>query len=74
MTNACNVMTAMDDSDVLYDPLPLYHTAGGIVGLGQCVVNGLTVAIRKKFSASNFWPDCTKYKCTVCLTSKHNLS
>lgn len=64
MTNACNVMTAMDDSDVLYDPLPLYHTAGGIVGLGQCVVNGLTVAIRKKFSASNFWPDCTKYKCT----------
>ena len=33
---------------VLYDPLPLYHSAGGIVGIGLMMVFGTTVVIRKK--------------------------
>ena len=33
---------------VLYDPLPLYHSAGGIVGIGLMMVFGSTVVIRKK--------------------------
>ncbi|CAH8682298.1 unnamed protein product [Schistosoma rodhaini] len=52
-------------SDIIYDPLPLYHTAGGICGVGQMLLNGNTIVIRSKFSASQFWPDCVKYKCTV---------
>ncbi|CAI2735323.1 unnamed protein product [Schistosoma spindalis] len=52
-------------SDIIYDPLPLYHSAGGICGVGQMLLNGSTIVIRSKFSASQFWSDCVKYKCTV---------
>ncbi|XP_028678505.2 long-chain fatty acid transport protein 1a [Erpetoichthys calabaricus] len=55
----------MRPNDVIYDCLPLYHSAGNIMGVGQCLVNGLTVVIKKKFSASRFWEDCVKYNCTV---------
>ncbi|KAM6471367.1 long-chain fatty acid transport protein 1 isoform 1-T2 [Liasis olivaceus] len=55
----------MTPHDIIYDCLPLYHSAGNIMGVGQCVIHGLTVVIRKKFSASRFWDDCVKYKCTI---------
>lgn len=55
----------MQATDVIYDCLPLYHSAGNIVGVGQCLIYGLTVVLRKKFSASRFWEDCVKYNCTV---------
>uniref|UniRef100_A0A7N6FC79 long-chain-fatty-acid--CoA ligase n=1 Tax=Anabas testudineus TaxID=64144 RepID=A0A7N6FC79_ANATE len=55
----------MTSDDVLYDCLPLYHSAGNIVGVGQCIIHGMTVVIRKKFSASRFWDDCAKYNCTI---------
>ncbi|KAK6194722.1 hypothetical protein SNE40_000300 [Patella caerulea] len=51
--------------DILYDTLPLYHTAGGILGIGQAILGGTTVVIRRKFSASQFWTDCIKYNCTM---------
>ncbi|XP_037947982.1 long-chain fatty acid transport protein 4-like [Teleopsis dalmanni] len=51
--------------DVFYTPLPLYHTAGGILSMGQGLLFGSTVAIRKKFSASGYFADCAKFKCTV---------
>ncbi|XP_066205552.1 long-chain fatty acid transport protein 1 [Saccopteryx leptura] len=56
---------SMRAADVLYDCLPLYHSAGNIMGVGQCLIYGLTVVLRKKFSASRFWDDCVKYNCTV---------
>ena len=49
----------------VYDPLPLYHSAGGVVGIGLMTVFGATVAIRRKFSVRNFWKDCVNYKCNV---------
>ncbi|XP_016374264.1 long-chain fatty acid transport protein 4-like [Sinocyclocheilus rhinocerous] len=55
----------MKPEDVLYDCLPLYHSAGNIVGVGQCLIHGMTAVIRKKFSASKFWDDCIKYNCTI---------
>lgn len=55
----------MRQSDVLYDCLPLYHSAGNIMGVGQCLLYGMTVVLRKKFSASRFWDDCVKHNCTV---------
>ncbi|CAL1533981.1 unnamed protein product [Lymnaea stagnalis] len=55
----------MKDSDVLYISLPLYHTAGGILGAGQAILVGTTLALRTKFSASQFWTDCVQYKCTA---------
>lgn len=60
--------------DVVYVTLPLYHTNGGVLGVGQMIASGATVVIRKKFSASNFWTDCIKYQCTVsCITTVHVL-
>ncbi|XP_037546092.1 long-chain fatty acid transport protein 1 [Nematolebias whitei] len=52
-------------NDVLYNCLPLYHSAGTIMGAGQCLLFGLTVVIRRKFSASRFWDDCVKHNCTA---------
>ncbi|XP_072761694.1 long-chain fatty acid transport protein 4 [Anoplolepis gracilipes] len=52
-------------SDRLYTPLPLYHTAGGVMAAGQALLYGHTTVIRKKFSASAYFNDCLKYKCTV---------
>ncbi len=51
--------------DTIYNPLPMYHSVGGILGVGAVLLGGSSMAIRKKFSASNYWTDCIKYKCTV---------
>lgn len=51
--------------DRLYTPLPLYHTAGGCMTIGQALLFGNTVVIRKKFSASSYFSDCRKYNCTI---------
>lgn len=42
-----------------------YHTAGGVMSIGQALLFGSTVVIRKKFSASGYFSDCQKYNCTV---------
>ncbi|XP_047519939.1 long-chain fatty acid transport protein 1 [Pieris napi] len=55
----------LSSSDIVYDPLPLHHTAGGVLGAGQCIVLGCTVVLRRKFSASNYWKDVANYKCTA---------
>ncbi|KAH3803076.1 long-chain fatty acid transport protein 1-like [Dreissena polymorpha] len=65
MASAVHMMLGLTDQDILYDPLPLYHTAGGIIGMGQAFLWGTTVVIKKKFSASGFWDDCLKYNCTA---------
>ena len=36
------------------------------------LLGGCTTVLRKKFSASNFWKDCVKYKCTVSVALKTN--
>lgn len=58
-------MHAIRTDDIIYNPLPLYHTAGGMIGVGIVCLKGVSMALRKKFSASNFWADCIKHKCTV---------
>lgn len=60
-------MANFQPDDIFYTPLPLYHTAGGVMSIGQALLFGSTVVIRKKFSASGYFPDCKKYKCTVSL-------
>lgn len=65
MAEAFRSLAALKTNDIIYDPLPLYHSAGGVLGAGQALCYGITVVTRKKFSASNFWKDCIKYNCTV---------
>jgi len=52
-------------SDRMYDCLPLYHTAGGLVATGALLVRGGSVVIREKFSAREFWDDVTRWDCTI---------
>ncbi|XP_025198845.1 long-chain fatty acid transport protein 4-like [Melanaphis sacchari] len=52
-------------SDRFYTPLPLYHTAAGIMCIGQSLLYGCTTVIRKKFSASGYFQDISKFNCTA---------
>jgi fatty-acyl-CoA synthase len=51
-------------SDRMYDCLPLYHTAGGLLATGALLVRGGSVVIRDKFSAREFWDDVVRWDCT----------
>src|SRR5262245_31714467 len=51
-------------SDRMYDCLPLYHTAGGLLATGALLVRGGSVVIREKFSAREFWDDIVRWDCT----------
>ncbi|KAM9820787.1 long-chain fatty acid transport protein 6 [Neosynchiropus ocellatus] len=51
--------------DVFYIPLPLYHSAASLIGIGGTIELGATCVLKKKFSASQFWNDCRKYNVTV---------
>ena len=59
------LMFGLQSSDIIYNTLPLYHTVGGVLGIGQMIQRGCTVVVRSKFSASQYWTDCIKYKATV---------
>ncbi len=52
-------------SDRMYNVLPLYHSAGGICALGPVFLSGGSMVVREKFSASEFWDDCYRYKPTL---------
>jgi fatty-acyl-CoA synthase len=56
---------ATKPSDRMYDCLPMYHTAGGLVATGAMLVNGASVVIREKFSAREFWDDIVRWDCTI---------
>ncbi|XP_067254546.1 long-chain fatty acid transport protein 6 isoform X2 [Chanodichthys erythropterus] len=52
-------------TDVIYTPLPLYHSAASLVGIGGTIELGATCVLKKKFSASQFWNDCRKHNVTI---------
>ncbi|XP_025062489.1 long-chain fatty acid transport protein 6-like isoform X3 [Alligator sinensis] len=53
--------------DIMYITLPLYHISASLIGIGGCIELGATCVLKKKFSASQFWSDCTKYNVTLFL-------
>src|SRR5476651_1912415 len=55
----------MGPADVLYCTLPLYHATGLCVCWGAALVGASGFAIRRKFSARNFWDDTRKFKATT---------
>jgi acyl-CoA synthetase (AMP-forming)/AMP-acid ligase II len=57
----------LDVGDTIYIPQPLYHGLGLMVGWGGAVWRGASIALRKRFSASNFWQDIKKYNATCTL-------
>jgi len=59
------IMIGVKKSDVVYCPLPLYHSVGGMISLSGCMNHGIPMVMRDKFSASGYWKDCVKYKVTA---------
>ena len=55
----------MRADDRLYDCLPLCHSVGGVAALAAALVNGGSVVIAEKFSASRFWSDVARWDCTI---------
>src|SRR5690606_30688690 len=51
--------------DIIYVPLPLYHSNAMFGGLGAALVSGAGIALRRKFSASQFWDDVRKYDASI---------
>ncbi|KFM59377.1 Long-chain fatty acid transport protein 4, partial [Stegodyphus mimosarum] len=62
---AANYIAQLKEFETFYNPLPLYHSAGGILFLSVVLAFGGKMIIRKKFSASNFWKEAVKHKATV---------
>ena len=55
----------MRPEDVVYCTLPLYHATGLCVCWGSAISGASGFAIRRKFSASQFWKDVRKYRATT---------
>ena len=51
--------------DRIYDPLPLYHSTGGLCAVGAALLNGGALVIKRRFSASQFWDDIASERCTM---------
>jgi fatty-acyl-CoA synthase len=45
--------------------LPLYHSTGGLVGVGAALMGGGTAILRKRFSASSFWDEVNAERATL---------
>ncbi|XP_051975179.1 long-chain fatty acid transport protein 2-like [Xyrauchen texanus] len=58
-------VTGVTSEDIFYINLPLYHSAGFLIGLIGSIERGNTIVLRRKFSATQFWDDCRKYNITV---------
>jgi fatty-acyl-CoA synthase len=61
----CNIVLALEPKDVHYCALPLYHSAGGAMLVSSVLASGATIGLRRKFSASQFWPDVRDMKATA---------
>jgi fatty-acyl-CoA synthase len=52
-------------SDRIYVTLPLYHATGGLCAMGAGLLNGGSIVLKKKFSATQFWSDIRTENCTM---------
>ena len=58
-------VTNATGDDRLYCALPLYHSTGGLCGVGGALLNGATLVLKRKFSATHFWQDVVSQGCTI---------
>jgi fatty-acyl-CoA synthase len=51
--------------DVIYTPLPFFHSSSLFTGWASAINAGIPVATRARFSASNTLPDIRRYRATM---------
>ena len=59
-----DTVVGFDHKDVIYVTTPLFHSHAIQVAYAAALRYGSTIALRRKFSASNFWDDAIKFKAT----------
>lgn len=59
------VASGLGPGDRLYTCLPIFHSAGGGIGVMGCMIGGATLVLAKKFSNSRFWPEIVAHECTA---------
>ena len=64
MMHSFAVAMRSTEKDRMYVVLPLYHSAGGVCAIGSTLTVGGSVILKRKFSTTQFWDDCVKYKAT----------
>ncbi|KAG7116883.1 Fatty acid transporter protein like [Verticillium longisporum] len=52
-------------NDVFYTSMPLYHSSAAILGFGNTLEAGGTIAIGRKFSTKTFWSDVRTSGATI---------
>ncbi len=52
-----HLLAGLGRNDVLYCPLPLYHTVGGVLCVNATLRTGATLALSRRFSTSRFWDE-----------------
>ena len=53
------------ESDRIYNPLPLYHSTGGVCAVGMAFFSGGSLILKRKFSVHEFWGDIHRYQATI---------
>jgi citronellyl-CoA synthetase len=54
-----------DATDRMYICLPLYHITGFLLGACTCFYTGASIFLRRRFSASQFWPEVQLYRTSL---------
>ncbi len=50
--------------DVIYNTLPMYHSAAWITGIYRALIEGIPCVIEQKFSVTTFWDRISEFKAT----------
>jgi len=58
-------VAALGDSDVVYSPLPFFHSSSLFTGWSSTLNAGIPIATRRKFSASRTMGDVRRYGATM---------
>lgn len=58
-------LLALRDTDVYYNPLPLFHIAGQWAAVYASCIRGATVVLAGGFSARSFWPEVRRHEATT---------
>jgi len=59
------IAAGLGPTDRLYCCLPVFHSAGGGIGVLGCIHTGATLVLARKFSNARFWPEIMAYGCTA---------
>jgi fatty-acyl-CoA synthase len=52
-------------TDRIYDPLPLYHSTGGVCAVGLAFFSGGALILKRRFSVHEFWSDIHRHSATM---------